>query len=214
MEGFMKLLSTFVAVLFTAALIVAAPTEDTRKPAAAKEPAPAKTEVKKETKADTQKPVAKKEVKVEDKGVAKLMGGTIVAVDAAKKTITVRLKSNNYPVSIMPQTELLAKDNKISFADLKKGDRVTVNYLKFKNGERKAEKVNNKTFAAKLAKIKSKPEPQAKPAQTKEAKAQTKAQPAQAQKKAVQANPKPKAKTIQKEEAKPEEKKETTKAAK
>ena len=219
MEGFMNYLNTLVAVLCSAVLIIAAPAEDTKKPAAAKEPAPAKTEVKKETKAAPGKPVAaktvvKKEAKIEDKGVPKLMGATITAVDAVKKTITVRFKSNDYSFSITPRTALFAKDNKISFPDLKKGDRVTVNYLKFKNGERKAEKINNKTFAAKLAKIKSKPEPQAKPAQTKEAKAQTKAQPAPAQKKAVQANPEPKTKTIQKEEAKPEEKKETTKAAK
>jgi hypothetical protein len=226
MEGCMKHLSTLVAVLCTAALIIAAPTDDTqKKPASAKEPAKVKTEATKETKAAARKPaaakisapvktVAKKEPKAEDKGVAKFMGGTIVGVDAAKKTITVRLKSNNYPVSIVPKTELVAKHNKISFADLKKGDYVTINYLKFKNGERKAEKINNKTFAVKLSKMESKTEPKAKPAQAKRAKAQVKAQPAPTQKKAVQANPKPEAKTIQKEEAKPEEKKETTKAAK
>ena len=214
----MKHLSTLVVVLGVVA-VVAAPTEDNKKPEGAKATAPAKTVVKKETNAEVQKPApaktsVKKEAKAEEKGVPKLMGATIVAVDGAKKIITVRFKSNNFSFSVTPQTALVAKDNKISFPDLKKGDRVTVNYLKFKNGERKAEKINNKTFAAKLAKIKSKPEPQAKPAQAKKVKNQPKTQQAPAQKKAVQAKPAPEAKTIQKEEAKSEEKKETTKAAK
>lgn len=220
----MKHLSTLVVVLGAAA-VIAAPTEDNKKPAAAKESAPTKTMVEKEKKADTRKPVVtkesapaktvvKKEAKAEDKGVPKLMGGTIVAVDGSKKTITIRFKSKDYFFSVAPQTALIAKENKISFPDLKKGDYVTVNYLKFKNGERKAEKVNNKTFAAKLAKMKSKPEPQAKQEQVKEVKAQPKTQPAPAQKKAVQANPKPETKSIQKKETKPEEKKETKREVK
>ena len=107
------------------------------------------------------------------------------------------------------------RTNKISFADLKKGDNVTVNYLKFKNGERHAEKVNNKTLAAKLAKLESEQEQQAKPVQVeKKENIKPKTQPAPAQKKAVQPAPVPEAKTIQKEETKSEVKKETNQTVK
>lgn len=168
----MKHINTLFFALLCAALIIVAQTENSQKPA-------------------TAKTAEKKETKVEDKGVPKIMGGMIVAVDATKNLITVRVKSKDYTVSITPQTALVAKDNKISFPDLKKGDYVTLNYLKFKNGKRKAENINNKTFAEKLAKMQSKPEPQAKPSQKKEVTAQPKTEPAQ------------------KEEAKPAEKKGT-----
>lgn len=169
----MKHRNTLAIALLCVVAIIVAQTEDSQKPA-------------------TAKTAEKKEVKVEDKGVPKIMGGMIVAVDATKNLITVRVKSKDYTVSITPQTALVAKDNKISFPDLKKGDYVTLNYLKFKNGERKAEKINNKSLAVKLAKIQSKPEPQVKPSQEKKVKVQQ-----------------PKTEPAQKEEAKPAEKKGT-----
>lgn len=189
----MKHISTLVIALLCVIAIIVAQTENSQKPA-------------------TAKTAEKKEATVEDKGVPKIMGGMIVAVDATKNLITVRVKSNNYTLSITPQTDLVAKDNKISFPDLKKGDYVTCNYLKFKNGKRKAEKINNKTLAVKLAKIQSKSEPQAKPSQKKEVTDQPKTEPAQ--KKEIKAGPKPEPEPAQKEKTKPAEKKNTKLEAK
>ena len=177
----MKRMSTVVLVLFSVVAITASQTENSQKPL-------------------TAKTAEKKETKVEDKGVPKIMGGTIVAVDAAKNLITIRVKSKDYTVSITPQTTLVANDNKISFPDLKKGDYVNLNYLRFKNGERKAEKINNKTFAVKLEKIqskRSKPEPVAEPSQEKKIKPQPKTEPAQ--EKEIKTGLKPKPEPAQKE---------------
>ncbi len=95
-----------------------------------------------------------------DKGVEKILGGHLTAVDAAKNTITVHVKSGDYPVSVDAATVLVAGNDKISFADLKTGNRVTVKYLRFRNGGRKALHVNNVTFqtarAAKSAEEKKK----------------------------------------------------------
>ena len=185
----MKHISTLIFALFCAAAIIVAQPAKSKKKTTAKTTPPAKTEVQKATKA-------------EDKGVAKVMGGTIVAIDATKNSITVSVKSKDYTVLIVSQTALVAMDNKISFVDLIKGDYVTINYLKFQNGERQAEKINNKTFAAKLEKFKSKPETQAVTSQQKETKTQPKTQKEPAKKKEIKAEPKSESKPAQKKEKK------------
>ena len=73
------------------------------------------SQTEKGQKSATVKTTEKKEIKAEDKGVPKLMGGMLVAVDATQSLITIRVKSNNYNVAITPQTALVAKENKISF---------------------------------------------------------------------------------------------------
>ncbi len=130
----------------------AAPEKKTQQPAKTEAKAKAQP-VKKQTQAKVQKPV--------DKGVEKILGGTITTVDAAKKTVTVKVKSGEYPVSVETSTALVAGTDKISFAELKAGNYVTVKYLRFTNGSRKAVHVNNKTFMAAQAAKKAQEEKKA-----------------------------------------------------
>lgn len=190
----MKFLNALACVLLFCATIFAQ-TKEEKKTTPAKEPAPAKTEVK-------------KSLKAEDKGVSKIMGGTIVAIDNAKNIITVRLKSGDYPVTIGQKTDITGKGNKISMADLNKGDYVTINYLRFKNGERIAERVNNKSFVVKSAKAPKKAKTQTKTKQEVQEKAVVGTQEKPTEKK-VEAASKPKAKPEQPKESKPAEKKES-----
>jgi len=96
-------------------------------------------------------PAAAKAAVVEDRGVEKVLAGVIVSVDPAKKSITIKVKSGDYPVSITPATTITAKNTALTAADLKPGDYVSVNYRRFNNGDRKAERIENRTYIAKPA---------------------------------------------------------------
>ena len=132
-----------VACILVFSIALTAQTEGKKRAAPTKAAVPAKA-------------TAKEAKKPQDQGVAKILGGRIVAIDNAKKTITVKVKSGEYPVAIDQKTVLTGKGNAISMADLKKGDYVTVNYLRFRDGSRTAETVNNKSFVVKAKKTSAK----------------------------------------------------------
>jgi hypothetical protein len=80
----------------------------------------------------------KEKTAVTERGVAKVMAGPITGINSEKKTISIKVKSGTYTVSIDEKTVLLAGDKQIAIADLKQGDRVHVEYQKLSNGQRKA----------------------------------------------------------------------------
>lgn len=86
----------------------------------------------------------------EKRGVLKILGGRLTAVDNVKKTLTVHVKSNNYPVSVDSETTLTAGQKAINFIDFKVHDRVTLHYWKFSDGSRLANDINNNTLSNKL----------------------------------------------------------------
>ena len=86
----------------------------------------------------------------EKMGVLKILGGRLTAVDNVKKTLTVHVKSNNYPVSVDSETTLTADQKAINFIDFKVHDRVTLHYWKFSDGSRLANDINNNTLSNKL----------------------------------------------------------------
>jgi hypothetical protein len=117
-------------------------------------------------------PAKPAQAKVAEQGVVKVLAGSIANINQEKKSITIRMKSVEYPVSIDETSVLQAGDKQISIADLKQGDRVRVEYRKFSNGGRKA--INVKDFT-----VKNKPAAQAQPA-PKPQEAAPKAEPAAA----------------------------------
>jgi len=109
-------------------------------------------------------PVAKKKTppaKPQKTGEQKVLGGFISAVDASKKSVIVLLKSKEYPVQVDASTAIVAGNQKITFKNLKKGDRITVKYFKYSDGSRRAVHINNKTY--KHPQVKQKPVPKKKP---------------------------------------------------
>lgn len=144
------------------------------------QPKPTKTTKAKTTKVtpvkSTQKPsvqTQKKTIKPEKtavsqgKAISKVLGGIISIIDNDKKIITVKIKSGNYPILIDNKTGIVAGNNKISFANLKIGDRVTINYKRLPDGKRVAGNINNITLTAKLAKEQLKNESAKKPVKKK-----------------------------------------------
>jgi hypothetical protein len=95
---------------------------------------------------------------VTERGVAKVMAGPITGIDSEKKTISIKVKSGTYAVSIDEKTVVLAGDKQIAIADLKQGDRVHVEYQKLSNGQRKAVHINVPA-AKSAAVVKSQPAP-------------------------------------------------------
>jgi len=114
--------------------------------------------------------------KAAQKSVEKVLAGVIVKINQEKKTISVKVKSGDYSISIDEKTVLRSRENQISFADLKKGDQVHIDYEKLSTGERMAVKVIDataKTIAPAKAKTEvkqeapaTKPEPVAAPKAT------------------------------------------------
>ena len=91
------------------------------------------------------------------------------------------MKSKEYPVQVEESTAFVAGNQKISFNDLKKGDRITVKYFRYTDGSRRAVHINNKTY--KHPQAKQKPVPEKKP--VKAAKKEEKAKPVEKKVKAV-----------------------------
>jgi pyruvate dehydrogenase E2 component (dihydrolipoamide acetyltransferase) len=122
---------------------------------------------------------------IAERGVAKVMAGPITGIDSEKKTISIKVKSGTYAVSIDEKTVVLAGDKQIAVADLKQGDRVHVEYQKLSNGQRKAVHINAPA-AQSAPVVKSQPAPRQEAAAPKAeatpapAKAVTKANPAPA----------------------------------
>ncbi len=84
-----------------------------------------------------------------EKGAAKILAGEIVKIDSEKKTVTVRIKSGKYVVSVGDSTAISAGGTSMPFSDLKQGDRVHVDYLRFSKGERTATSIRDETFKTK-----------------------------------------------------------------
>jgi hypothetical protein len=117
-------------------------------------------------------PAKPAQTKATEQGIVKVLAGSIANINQENKSITIRMKSVEYPVSIDETTILKAGDKQMTIADFKQGDRVRVEYRKFSNGGRKA--INVKDFT-----VKNKPAAQAQPA-PKPKEAAPKAEPAAA----------------------------------
>ena len=137
------LLVVFSLVSFTFAQSEPAKSPPSKQTAAQVEPAPVKA-------------------KAIEQGVAKVLAGVIANVNKEKKTISIKVKSHDYSVSCDEKTFLRAGEKQITFADLKRGDLVHIDYQKFSDGERKAVKVDNRT-------LKTKPETKVQPDAKKDA---------------------------------------------
>ncbi len=129
-------------------------------------------------------PVKAKKKTVQE-GVAKVLAGEVTTVNPDKKTISIKVKSGNYPVSVEENTTLSAGGKQITFEEIKQGDRVHVDYQKYSNGERKATNINDMTAA-------TKPAPKAKTASKQKASA-SKTKPAVPAKTVTKAGPASKA---------------------
>ncbi len=79
-------------------------------------------------------------------GNRKMMVGTLTAVDVNRGTITVRLRGNDYTIGTTKKTIIYASEGSLSLKDCKKGDVVTVYYLKNRNGTRSALQIINRTY--------------------------------------------------------------------
>lgn len=75
-------------------------------------------------------------------GSTKVLAGSITSIDPEKKIVSVKVKSGTYPVSVEEKTTILAGGQPATFADIKKGDKVHIEYQKASNGQRVAVRVN------------------------------------------------------------------------
>jgi FlaG/FlaF family flagellin (archaellin) len=121
---------------------------------------PAKSPPSKQTSAPVEPAPVK--AKAIEQGVEKVLAGVIANVNKEKKTVSIKVKSGDYAVSFDEKTILRAGEKQITFADLKPGDWVHIDYLKISDGERKAVKVDDKT-------LKTKPETTLRPEAKKDA---------------------------------------------
>jgi Cu/Ag efflux protein CusF len=87
------------------------------------------------------------------KAVKKEVIGEVTAVDANANTLTVKGKKGDVMVSTDDKTTIMANKDKKTLADVKAGDKVTVNYTE----------ADGKNVATKVA-IKAAPAPKAAPA--------------------------------------------------
>jgi Cu/Ag efflux protein CusF len=87
------------------------------------------------------------------KAVKKQVIGEVTAVDANANTLTVKGKKGDVMVSTDDKTTIMANKDKKTLADVKAGDKVTVNYTE----------ADGKNVATKVA-IKAAPAPKAAPA--------------------------------------------------
>ena len=133
------LMFAFTAVTFAAEKKAAAPAEK-KEMAPAEKAAPAKKAVKKQ------------------------VTGEVTAVDAKANTLTVKGRKGDVMVSTDDKTTVMAGKDKKTLADVKAGDKVTVNYTEA-DGKNVAAKVAIKAAPAKKAEKKEK----AAPAEKKEA---------------------------------------------
>jgi len=98
-------------------------------------------------------PAEKKEMKA--KAVKKQVTGEVTAVDAKANTLTVKGKKGDVMVSTDDKTTVMAGKDKKTLADVKAGDKVTVNYTEA-DGKNVAAKVAIKAAPAKKAEKKEK----------------------------------------------------------
>ncbi len=133
------------------------------------------------------------------KGVEKVIGGRIAEIDAAKKTITVLRKNKKYPIHVDNATKIFGLNGAISLNDCKIDESVTITYLKYHDGSRKAIEVKNNSYKAPVA---AKPAPAKAEVKPAPAKAEVKPAPAKAEVKPAPAKTEEKAAPA-KTEAKP-----------
>lgn len=67
-------------------------------------------------------------IAAEKKGVSKHVTGDVTAVDLNAKTITVKGKTGDIVISVDDKTKITAGKEAKTLADIKVGDKVTVNY--------------------------------------------------------------------------------------
>jgi len=75
-------------------------------------------------------------------GPTKVLAGSIASIDQEKKVLSIKVNSGTYPVSLDEKTVVLAGNQPAAFADLKKGEKVHIEYQKASNGQRIAVRVN------------------------------------------------------------------------
>src|SRR5574340_1066488 len=107
-------------------------------------------------------PAEKKEMKAEKKEAApakkaakKQVTGEVTAVDAKANTLTVKGKKGDVMVSTDDKTTVMAGKDKKALADVKAGDKVTVNYTEA-DGKNVANKIAIKAAPAKKEEKKEK----------------------------------------------------------
>lgn len=134
----MKLSNTlFIAVLCVASIIVSQCGEAEQKTS--------------DTRCPEEKSV-KKEIKVEEEGVAKDISGSIVKIDKPTKTITIEAESGDCPVTLDGNTIVVADKKEIKCSELKMGDHVVIKYRQLSDGKNMATHIDDKTLAEKLSK--------------------------------------------------------------
>jgi len=100
-------------------------------------------------------PAEKKEAAPAKKAVKKQVTGEVTAVDAKANTLTVKGKKGDVMLSADDKTAVTAGKDKKTLADVKVGDKVTVNYTEA-DGKNVAHKVAIKAAPAKKAEKKEK----------------------------------------------------------
>jgi len=86
---------------------------------------------------------AKPAVKSAEKGVEKVIAGSVTAVNPEKKEIAVERNKKKYTVLIDGSTNIVAGKEHIALDKIRKGDHVSINYLRYSDGSRIALNIEN-----------------------------------------------------------------------